>query len=116
MPRDDPALEVRERSIEQRDARVAAPESHALEAIALDLGEPARDLLLAFRQDADAEMLGGAERLHHARRLVDAGEDERRREADRAERAGGHPVILVPRASGEHRDPAGEATEHAAKE
>src|SRR5687767_3989563 len=111
-----PALDGREHVVEQGDAGLPALEADPFEPVGVAPGEAARERLLAGGEDVDGEVWGRAEHRVDARLVVDADEDERGREAERAEGADGHPVIeaaLVARR--DHGDAGGEAAEDGAE-
>src|ERR1035437_4042970 len=58
VPRDDAALEMRERAIEQRHTAPSAREGHAIEPARSGIRESARELLLILRQQAAPEVFG----------------------------------------------------------
>src|SRR5258708_27065769 len=93
VPRDDSALEMRGGADDQRRSLWAALGPDVVEAVNLGIGESPRVRLLVLSENADADPLLEHQRRVDRRHAVDAGENERRRQADGGEGADGHAAV-----------------------
>ncbi len=112
VPRVRPALEVRQRALdERRGCDRPRDDGYPVEAIDPGCGEPLGQPSLILAQDADPEELGPDHAVVGARRLGHAHEDERRRERDGGEPGRREPDGAQRPAGGDDRDPAREVSQ-----
>ena len=111
---DDAALQVGQRVVEERLAGDAADDPLAGELVAL-AGEAHRRVRLPLGEDVDGEVARGRDRLPGRRRLVQADQQHRRLERQRAHGARRRAVALVLVLDGDHRHAAREAADDVAE-
>src|SRR5581483_10191663 len=111
---DDPALDVRERPLQDERSTAAGATGDARELLAARLREPRREVLLVLGEDVHHELLRVEEVREGLRLLVDADEEERRRERERGDGVRREPVAVALRvARRDDRDAGREQSHHA---
>ena len=105
--------EVSDCAFEQRDTALL-DEAH-LKALDCAPREMIAEMLVIFRQNADAVAAHDGKNSVHVGAIVERHQNQRRVEGYGSERVGGHAVRAVFVTRGDHRDAGGEAAERVTK-